>query len=194
MEELIRRIQELAEGSEQARMYGPPHFSPAPDPDAVAAKFARPDAREFYTRFDPQDPALPSFWGDMFLFSFASLDKQQAGYAFDGHSGEAVEDWPEGMLVIGECSADPIMLDPAEEGEILYAIHGQGEWDPLPIAANIEGLLKLCVAWMDMEKRRGDRLYDETEDLHDESWALFERLAAEQGIDRQYIDNMLELG
>ena len=92
MKNLIRRIQELSDGNLQSEMYGPPRFEANADPDAVAARFARQDAREFYTRFDPQNPVLDSYWGDMTLYSFASLDKEQAGYAFDGKTREPVDD------------------------------------------------------------------------------------------------------
>lgn len=193
MEELIRRIQELSAGNLPSEMYGPPRFEPNPDPGAVAARFARPDARELYARFDPQNPVLASLWGDMSLYSFASLDKEQAGYAFDGKTREPVEDWPEGMLVIGECSADPITLNPAEPGEVFFAMHGQGEWSPLPIAPDIEGFLKLCIAWLDMERQRGDALYDDTEELQEASWNLFVQLALSAGIDQRYIRNVAEL-
>lgn len=193
MEELIRRIQLLSAGNLPSDMYGAPRFEPNPDSDAVAARFARADARAFYARFDPQDAVLASLWGDMTLYAFAALDKEQAGYAFDGRTGEPIEDWPKGMLVIGECSADPITLNPSEPGEVFFAIHGQGEWKPLPIAADIEGFLKLCIAWLEMVHQRGDALYDDTEELHEASWNLFVQLALSAGIDQRYIRNVAEL-
>lgn len=193
MEELIRRIQELSAGNLPSDMYGPPRFEPNPDPDAVAARFTRPDAREFYTRFDPQNAVIDSLWGDMTLYPFATLEKEQAGFAFDAFTREPVADWPKGMMVIGECALDPIMLHPAVSGEVLFALHGQGEWKPLPIAANLLGFLKACVAWLDMVRQRGDDLKDDTLALRPESWALFVKLARTAGIDQTYINNMAEL-
>ena len=193
MEELIRRIQELSEGNLPSEMYGPPRFEPNPDPDAVAARIKRDDAREFYTRFDPQEAVLASLWGDMTLYPFASLDKEQAGYAFDAFTREPVDDWPKGMIVIGECAADPIMLNPTEQTEVFFALHGQGAWTPLPIAADLTGFLKACAAWLDMVRQRGDQLQDETYALRPESWALFVQLARAAGISQDYIDNMARL-
>ena len=193
MEELIRRIQELSAGNLPSDMYGPPRFEPNPDPDAVAARFARADARDFYTRFDPQYAVLDSLWGDMTLYPFALLEKEQAGFAFDAFTREPVEDWPKGMMVFGECASDPFMLNPAIQGEVFFALHGQGEWKPLPIAADLLGFLKGCAAWLDMVRQRGDSLKDDTLALRPESWALFVQLAREAGISQHYIDNMAVL-
>ena len=193
MEELIKRIVELSADTVQTELYELPEFQADTSPDEVSAKFKRPDAQLFYGQFNPQMVVLSSFWGDMTLYDFASLDKRQDGYSVEGKARTPVEDWPEGMLVIGECSVDPIMLDPDQQGEIMYAIHGQGDWEPLPIAADIEGLLKLCVAWLETVRQRGEDLRDETLAYRDESIELFMQLARDLGIEQSYLDNVMEL-
>ncbi len=193
MEELIRRIQELSTGTMTTEIHGPPRFGPNPDVAAVNKTFARPDAREFYARFDPQNVVIASLWGDLTLFPFAALEQEQAGYAFNAKTRAPEEEWPAGMLVFGECSADPLIINPAEAGEILFAMHGQGKWDPLPIAADLDGFLKTCIAWLDMERQRGEKLFNEDDELAEESWGLFVRLARDAGIPQHYIDNMAKL-
>ena len=192
MEELIDRIVSLSEGFVQSEMYGLPKFAAATDPDAVKRAFQRSDAREFFTRFDPQRPAVvDSFWGDITFYSFAELAKMQIGYATDGRTGEPDEDWPKGMIAIAEASVDPIMLDPAFPGEIMFAHHGAGVWEPIPIAADIPGFLQLIIAWLDMVRQRGDEFEDETLAIRPESLELFSTLAKKNGVAERYVENIL---
>lgn len=193
MKEQIRRIVELSASSVQTKMYGLPQFLADTDPAEVARRFARADAGEFYGQFNPQDVMLDSFWGDMELYGFRSLEKKQEGYSVHGRDHSPIPDWPEGMLVIGDCGGDPIMLDPSEPGEILFAQHGMGVWEPLPIAADFEELLNLSIAWLGMVDQRGENLLDDTDELEDESFALFVQLARCLGIEQRYLDNMLDL-
>lgn len=81
---------------------------------------------------------------------FASLDELnelQIGYSSppDGSTfctGEAGA-WQEHWVVIGQdtCLGDPVILDTSKEPIAVYtAMHGAGEWDPVPIAGSLEGL------------------------------------------------------
>ncbi|MBC9246328.1 SMI1/KNR4 family protein [Paracoccus sp. 11-3] len=163
------------------------------DPDQVNSHFTRPDAREFRTRHNPVDVVPESLWGDITFYPFAALDDQQIGYAIDGRTGEAVADWPPNMLVVADCGGNPIMLDPSVEGEVFFAIHGMGSWDPQPVAKDISGFFKLLIAWLETSQQRGEGLYDETYELDPDSLALFRDLAAAQCVDDRYIRNAIAL-
>lgn len=193
MEALISRLLALTANTPAAEFHGPPRFLANTDPDQVHSRFIRADARHFYSRHNPVEVVIESFWQDITFSPFADLDDQQIGYATDGRTGDTVADWPANMLVIADSGGDPIMLDPSVDGEVFFAVHGMGTWDPRPIAQDIGGLLKLSIAWLEMSEQRGDGLYDDTDELHPSSIALFRDLAAAQGVDDEHIQNVISL-
>ena len=194
MEQLITRLVELTANTPAAEFHGLPQFLANTDRHQVEKRFARADAREFYTRHNPADAVVGSIWQDITFYPFAGLDGQQIGYATDGRTGEPSADWPPNMLVIADSGGDPIMLDPSSvDGEVFFAVQGMGYWDPQPIARDISGLLKLSIAWLEVSEQRGDELYDDTYDVHPSSITLFRDLAASQGIEDTYIQNVLDL-
>ena len=193
MEELITRLVQLTANTPAVEFHGLPQFVANTDADQVDRRFARADAREFYTRHNPVDAVVESIWQDITFYPFADLDGQQIGYATDGRTGDAAADWPSNMLVIADSGGDPIMLDPSLDGEVFFAVQGMGSWDPQPIARDIGGLLKLSIAWLEVSEQRGDELHDDTYDLHPASIALFRDLAASHGIEDAYIQNVLAL-
>ena len=193
MEELITRLVQLTANTPAVEFHGLPQFIANTDADQVDRRFARADAREFYTRHNPVDAVVESIWQDITFYPFADLDGQQIGYATDGRTGDAAEGWPPNMLVIADSGGDPIMLDPSLDGEVFFAAQGMGYWDPQPIARDISGLLKLSIAWLEVSEQRGDELHDDTYDLHPASIALFRDLAASHGIEDAYIQNVLAL-
>ncbi|MFI8595639.1 SMI1/KNR4 family protein [Microbacterium sp. NPDC078428] len=184
---------ELTANTPAAEFHDPPQFLANTDPDQVDNRFTRADARDFYTRHNPVEVVVESIWQDITFYPFADLDDQQIGYATDSRTGEAVADWPPNMLVIADSGGDPIMMDPSVNGEVFFAIHGTGSWDPQPIAKDISGLLTLSIAWLEMSEQRGDELYDEPDDLHPASIALFRDLAAAQGVENRHIQNVISL-
>jgi hypothetical protein len=83
----------------------------------------------------------------------SELQKRQVGYSVhpDGTSlcGDDDGDWRSNWLVIGdegECG-DPIFIDTAAPGYPVYtAWHGEGRWDPKPIAVSLNGLREALTA------------------------------------------------
>ena len=61
---------------------------------------------------------------------------RQAGYRWDGNSGERLTDWPEDWLVIADQHADPLILE-MSTGRVLYALHGAGRWDAQWLAPDL---------------------------------------------------------
>lgn len=52
-------------------------------------------------------------------------------------------------------TGDPIMLD-LDAGQVLTAMHGQGEWDPDPIADSVDGLFAILNAFAAVARGRED--------------------------------------
>ena len=83
------------------------------------------------------------------LLSARSLAKGQVGYARDpkGRSltGRRKGAWRETWVVIGHetMCGDPIFVDLARPGWPVYtAMHGEGVWDPVPVARSFEGFVE----------------------------------------------------
>ena len=91
-----------------------------PLPPAVAA---------FYERVGPVDVSIPAYGNDYFLPSLARLWDHQAGYRWNGNTGEPVDGWDDAWLVVGDCRGDPFIFHRAT-GRLLADTHGRGRWDP----------------------------------------------------------------
>ena len=101
-----------------------------------------------------QVPSSVSFgYSSVSIYHPSDLQKRQVGYSVhpDGTSlcGDGDGDWRRHWLVIGdegECG-DPIFIDTAAPGYPVYtAWHGEGRWDPKPIAVSLNGLREALTA------------------------------------------------
>jgi hypothetical protein len=101
-------------------------------------------------------------YGGVKIFTFAELEESQVGYS-RSPSGESFCDgqpgsWRPEWVVIGyETSlGDPIILDTAAADlQVKTALHGEGSWDPFPIARSLnsfgEALKAVQAASVDRE-------------------------------------------
>ena len=113
----------------------------------VARPFPLPPAlAEFYAEVGPLGPVVYEHVGPVgvtipgtALAPLAKLWVRQAGYRWDGNSGERLTDWPEDWLVIADQHADPLILE-MSTGRVLYALHGAGRWDAQWLAPD-------CARW-----------------------------------------------
>jgi hypothetical protein len=95
------------------------------------------------------------------LWRPSELVKRQVGYSTsrDGASlcGDGDGDWRGAWLAIGiegECG-DPLFMDTAAPGYPVYtAWHGEGRWDPKPIAVSLAGLREALLAVASAAKDR----------------------------------------
>ena len=119
---------------------------PFPLPPALA---------EFYAEVGPLGPVVYEHVGPVGVtipgtaLGFAPLAKlwvRQAGYRWDGNSGERLTDWPEDWLVIADQHADPLILE-MSTGRVLYALHGAGRWDAQWLAPDLRTLAAVLAAW-----------------------------------------------
>ena len=92
---------------------------PFPLPPALA---------EFYAEVGPLGPVVYEHVGPVGVTipgtalgrAAGQLWVRQAGYRWDGNSGERLTDWPEDWLVIADQHADPLILE-MSTGRVLYA-------------------------------------------------------------------------
>jgi hypothetical protein len=110
-----------------------------------------PEVERFYSEVGPVDVCIESFGNAFFLPSLAKLWEFQAGYRWDGLTGEPVADWQDDWLVVADQGGDPFILS-RSSGEVLHDEHGRGEWEPgqlfpdLTTMAACLGLLGAVVA------------------------------------------------
>jgi hypothetical protein len=107
-----------------------------------------------YEQFLAQVPSEVSFgYSSVSICRISELPKRQVGYSINPAGttlcGDGDGDWHTTWLVIGdegECG-DPIFIDTAAPGYPVYtAWHGEGRWDPKPIAVSLNGLRQALAA------------------------------------------------
>lgn len=91
--------------------------------------FALPDdVARFYREVGPAGVSVPSHGNDFWFPPLARLWELQAGYRWDGGTGEQLETWPRDWLVVGDQGGDPLVRDGAT-GALALRWHGAGSWD-----------------------------------------------------------------
>lgn len=82
----------------------------------------------FYQEVGPANITINGHGNPYFLPSLADLWQFQAGYRWNGLSGEPIEDWPDDWLVVADEGGDPFIFV-RSSGLVLHACHGEGEWN-----------------------------------------------------------------
>jgi hypothetical protein len=112
--------------------------------------------------------------GGIRLFSDKELKAEQTGYSVspEGRSlcGDAAGDWRSSWIVIG-CDTgvgDPIFMDTSDpQLGVFTAIHGEGSWEPLPIANSIEAFAGILDEFARIAKGRSNPVEQENNPLDD---------------------------
>jgi hypothetical protein len=102
-----------------------------PLPEAVA---------NYYFDLGASDVSIESYGNPIFLPSLSRLWEHQIGYRYHGLTGERIEDWDDDWLVIADEGADPFIYS-RSSGTILYAFHGQGEWQPSELFSDLPAMV-----------------------------------------------------
>jgi hypothetical protein len=101
---------------------------PQPSSDWTGAFPIPPRVEQFYREVGPSNVTIQVQANAYFLPCLADLWQFQAGYRWNGLSGEPIEDWSDGWLVVADEGGDPFIFA-RSSGVILHAYHGEGEWD-----------------------------------------------------------------
>lgn len=117
---------------------------------------------EWYARAAPLEFEIPWAVEWLILFAPTELIDGQVGYRWTGEvGGDEDEEWDPKWLVIGECSADPIIADTGSaDTPVLMAAHGTGSWKPLLIAPSLPDYLVLLSCWVDTQNEFAGHIRD----------------------------------
>ncbi|OGD63710.1 hypothetical protein A2160_03425 [Candidatus Beckwithbacteria bacterium RBG_13_42_9] len=73
------------------------------------------------------------FVNGLHLYGTSGLIKSQDGYSYNPIKKEQIDEWPKEYVVIADDGADPYVIDlsqsDGEDAPILFAYHGEGNWD-----------------------------------------------------------------
>jgi hypothetical protein len=106
-------------------------------PDDWTGKFPLPPSVErFFLEVGPVDITIEGYGNPYFLPRLAALWEFQAGYRWNGLTGQPIEDWDDDWLVIADEGGDPFILSRAS-GRVLHAVHGTGVWEPAVMFADL---------------------------------------------------------
>lgn len=87
------------------------------------------------------------FYNGFTLYGASELIDMQAGYSYNAFTKEEANDWPKNYIVIADHGADPFVLDlsrsDGEDAPVLFAFHGEGEWDFTEVFSSFSKFLKL---------------------------------------------------
>ena len=87
-----------------------------------------PAVEQFYREVGPFNVTIKAHGNPYFLPSLADLWQFQAGYRWNGLSGESIEDWPDDWFVVADEGGNPFIFV-RSSGVVLHAYQGEGEWD-----------------------------------------------------------------
>ncbi|RYF14290.1 MAG: hypothetical protein EOO77_14475 [Oxalobacteraceae bacterium] len=108
----------------------------------------------------PDGVIVPTLGNPFQIVPLARLWDMQAGYRWDGGSGERFADWRDEWLVVADQGGDPFILD-RTTGSILHAYHGEGSWEPEPIFADIFVMALVLGTIGSVHDEAGEEVYDE---------------------------------
>ena len=128
-------------------------FEPAPQEELeeVAAGLSLPPGLvQWYREAAPVDFEIPWSVEWLALYNVGELVQCQIGYRWLDEAMQQVDDhWSQDWIVIGDCGADPIIVDISQPGEpVSMAVHGVGDWSPERISPTLGDFLALLAAWI----------------------------------------------
>lgn len=105
------------------------------------------------------------------VYGYRELTSRLPGYSENAITGEPVESWNPGWLLIGDEGADPVMVDlnRVEENAPYFPVwqawHGTGAWDFEPVADSLPQFLLLAAYQHHALTAFGDVIIDDEQGL-----------------------------
>jgi hypothetical protein len=117
--------------ADQARELLAQHGAVRPQPATEwAGLFSLPPVvAQFYQEVGPADVDVESYGNPFFLPSLGRLWQFQAGYRWNGLTGDRMADWLDDWLVVASEGSNPFILS-RSSGRVLHDEVGRGVWKP----------------------------------------------------------------
>lgn len=121
-----------------------------------------PPLRGLYALGDPPGFEIPWSAEILRLYSVADLYSAQSGYRYAaGRPNSAQPDWEPAWVVIGDISADPIIVDASKSAApVFVAAHGMGAWSPKRVSTSLPDFLGALALWLRLWLRAGGEIHD----------------------------------
>ena len=117
---------------------------PQPPSDWTGSFAIPPAVERFYGEVGPANVTIEAHGNPYFLPCLAELWEFQAGYRWNGLSGEPIEDWNDAWLVVADQGGDPFIFE-RSSGVVLHAYHGEGKWEGCEIFPDLN-TMAACLA------------------------------------------------
>ena len=91
----------------------------------------------------------------------------QAGYRWNGNTGEPMGEWDDDWLVIATAGGDPYIFDRSAR-IVLFARHGEGAWQPVKRFPNLAVMASCLGTLCSIRKAAGDDFLNDDFDVRPE--------------------------
>ncbi|MED5371804.1 MAG: hypothetical protein VX899_12360 [Myxococcota bacterium] len=115
---------------------------------------------DMYASFGPVDLRLSYYPADLTVPQLRKLWGLQAGYAFDGATGELYANWPENWTVVGRAGDECIYVFNEEDGKVHQAKYKRLRWKSKPVWDSLGEYCVTVVALSKVCKELGPALVD----------------------------------
>ena len=148
----------------------------------------------WYSYFCPVNVSIP--WGaeGFNFFNFDELEESQIGYRWCVENVSDIdEQWNESWVVIGDFSADPLIVDVTDAANpVFFALHGIGKWELKQISYDLEGFFVFMSSWINnvIDKHHFD-FYDENYNIKPEVMKSIQN-CLNDSVESSFHSNVLE--
>ena len=94
---------------------------------------------KFYREVGPDNIAIAGSGNPFHIPSLARLWNYQAGYRWNGITGEPAAGWNPEWIAVADVS-DAVFIFSDDRGEILFAMHGGNAWNPVQLFPDVNSM------------------------------------------------------
>jgi len=113
---------------------------------------------DFYSEVGPLDITIEGYGNPTFIPRLSQLWDRQAGYRWNGLTGDPITDWDDDWIVVADEGADPFIYC---NGTILFAEHGAGVWEPAEIYPDLNTMAASIATLGSVVLNAGEDLTDD---------------------------------
>lgn len=118
------------------------------------------EVADFYREVGPCNITIAGYGNPYFLPSLAHLWNYQAGYRWNGLTGDPIPDWHNDWLVVAD-EGDGAFIYDRSSGHVLLAQHGTGVWKPDDIFPDVNTMAACLAILGSVFREAGDYFVDQ---------------------------------